>query len=34
MMSLFDTIQNYRPGNQQEEHDKDQMLQFLRCNKI
>ena len=34
MMSLFDTIQNYRPGNQQEDHDKDQMLQFLRCNKI
>ena len=34
MMNLFDAIQEYRPGNQQEEHDKDQMLQFMRCNKI
>lgn len=33
MKSLFDTIQNYRPKNQQEEYDKEQMLQFMRCNK-
>ncbi len=33
MTSLFDTIQNYRPINQQEEYDKEQMLQFMRCNK-
>lgn len=33
MMSLFDMIQNYKPKNQQEEHDKEQMLQFMKCNK-
>ena len=32
-MSLFDTIQNYKPKNQQEEYDKEQMLQFMKCNK-
>ena len=33
-MRLFDTIQNYKPKNQQEEYDKEQMLQFMRCNKV
>ena len=33
IMSLFDEIQNYKPLNQQEEYDKEQMLQFIRCNK-
>lgn len=33
-MSLFETIQNYSPKNQQEKYDKEQMLQFMRCNKI
>ena len=32
MTSLFDTIKNYRPMNQQEEYDKEQMLQFMQCN--
>lgn len=32
-MNLFDTIKNYRPTNQQEEYDKEQMLQFMKCNK-
>lgn len=32
-MSLFETIQNYRPMNRQEENDKEQMLQFMLCNK-
>lgn len=31
-MSLFDAIKNYRPVNQQEEHDKEQMLQFMEHN--
>ena len=31
-MSLFKTIQNYRPMNQQEEYDQKQMLQFMGCN--
>lgn len=31
-MSLFDAIQNYKPKNRQEEHDKEQMLQFMKCN--
>ena len=30
-MSLFDYIENYRPINQQEEHDKEQMLKFMKC---
>lgn len=32
-MSLFEQIQNYKPLNQQEEHDKEQMLQFMLCNR-
>ena len=32
-MSLFDAIQSYRPKNQQEEYDKEQMLQFMSCHK-
>lgn len=32
-MSLYDAIQNYKPLNQQEDHDKEQMLQFMKCNK-
>lgn len=28
-MNLYDTIKNYRPYNEQEEHDKEQMLQFM-----
>ncbi len=32
-MSLFDTIKNYRPMNEQEAHDKEQMLQFMLKNK-
>ena len=31
-MNLFETIQNYIPVNQQEEYDKMQMLQFMKCN--
>lgn len=31
-MSLFNTVQNYKPKNLQEEYDKEQMLQFMRCN--
>lgn len=31
-MSLFDVIQNYIPQNQQEESDKEQMLQFMGHN--
>ena len=31
-MRLFDIIQKYKPLNQQEEHDKAQMLQFMRSN--
>ena len=31
-MSLLEKIQNYRPRNQQEEHDKKQMIQFMCCN--
>lgn len=31
-MSLFDAIKNYRPVNEQEEHDKQQMLQFMEHN--
>ena len=30
-MRLFEIIQKYRPVNQQEEHDKEQMLQFMKC---
>lgn len=33
VMSLFETIQNYRPMNRQEECDKEQMLQFMMYNK-
>lgn len=32
-MDLFDTIQEYRPMNLQEERDKEQMLQFMQGNK-
>lgn len=28
-MDLLDQIQNYKPKNEQEKHDKEQMLQFL-----
>ena len=31
-MSLFDTINRYKPGNQQEEIDKEQMLEFMKSN--
>ena len=31
-MSLFEKIQNYIPKNQQEEYDKEQMLQFMKNN--
>ena len=31
-MNLFDIVQNYKPLNQQEEHDKEQMLQFMKTN--
>ena len=31
-MSLFENIKNYKPLNQQEEHDKEQMLQFMKNN--
>ncbi|MGN0505460.1 MAG: NUDIX hydrolase [Lachnospiraceae bacterium] len=31
-MSLFDEIQNYRPVNEQEERDKEIMLQYIRNN--
>lgn len=31
-MSLFEKIKNYNPVNQQEEHDKEQMLQFMKNN--
>ncbi len=30
-MSLFDNIKNYIPTNRKEEHDKEQMLQFMKC---
>ncbi|MBE5892933.1 MAG: NUDIX domain-containing protein [Lachnospiraceae bacterium] len=32
-MNLFEQIQNYKALNQQEECDKAQMLQFMRCNR-
>jgi len=31
-MSLFDNIRNYKPMNEQEAHDKEQMLQFMLKN--
>lgn len=31
-MSLWDTIQNYKPVNPQEEHDRNQMLEFIEHN--
>jgi len=31
-MRLFNIIQNYKPKNQQEEYDKEQMLQFMKNN--
>ena len=31
-MSLFEKIKIYNPVNQQEEHDKEQMLQFMKNN--
>ena len=30
-MSLLEQIQNYKPQNKQEEWDREQMLQFMRC---
>ena len=32
-MNLFEQIQNYKALNRQEECDKAQMLQFMRCNR-
>ena len=31
-MRVFNIIQNYKPKNQQEEYDKEQMLQFIKNN--
>lgn len=31
-MSLWDTIRNYKPVNPQEEHDRNQMLEFIEHN--
>lgn len=31
-MGLLDNIKNYRPMNEQEEHDKEQMLRFMKFN--
>ena len=31
-MSLFHDIESYKPVNEQEECDKEQMLQYMRCN--
>lgn len=31
-MSLLYDIKNYKPVNEQEERDKEQMLQFMMCN--
>ena len=31
-MSLYSLIENYTPANEQEEHDKEQMLAFIREN--
>lgn len=31
-MSLFESIKNYNPTNEQEEHDKEQMLAFIMNN--
>ena len=31
-MRLFDIITNYKPMNQQEEYDRNQMLQFMKNN--
>ncbi len=31
-MALFQDIKNYKPANQQEEHDKEIMLQYMMCN--
>lgn len=31
-MALFQDIKNYKPANQQEEHDKEIMLQYMVCN--
>ena len=30
-MSLFEDIKCYKPSNQQEAYDKEQMLQFMKC---
>jgi ADP-ribose pyrophosphatase YjhB (NUDIX family) len=32
IMALFQDIKNYKPANQQEEHDKEIMLQYMVCN--
>lgn len=31
-MNLFESIKNYQPTNEQEEHDKAQMLEFMKQN--
>ena len=31
-MRLFDEIRNYKPANEQEERDKEQMLRFMADN--
>ncbi|MBQ7795517.1 MAG: NUDIX hydrolase [Lachnospiraceae bacterium] len=31
-MSLLDAIKKYKPANEQEEYDKEQMLRFMVCN--
>lgn len=32
MMGLFEQIKNYIPANEQEQHDKEQMLEFMQAN--
>ena len=32
MIKLFDEIKNYTPANEQEQHDKEQMLAFMQAN--
>lgn len=33
MKKLFEEIKNYTPANEQEQHDKEQMLAFMQANK-
>ena len=32
MINLFEQIKNYIPANEQEQHDKEQMLEFMQAN--